>query len=169
MMKAAGKFLLYSLIALFVFSSLGGYLLMYVFQQANFAYIHMVKPSNDQLEVFKISIKDYSNSETYHEEFTHNGKLYDVIKTETKNGYIFLHCHHDQLEECIINAIGDLFQSGAHQPLSKQTVKLFFAFNTIPLASFTFYNYQDGVDLHIREYGQLPFCFIDIISPPPKS
>lgn len=129
----------------------------------------MADNGKSNVDVFKVSIESYKSNRQYEKEFFQDDKWYDVVKTEIKNDFVFLYCHRDRFEECILGAIDGLFKKGNNHPQSKQEVKLFFAFSITPVSAYIFLNDEKGESLFCKESIQLTYCFKGVASPPPKA
>jgi hypothetical protein len=121
---------------------------------------------NSELTVITVSAND--NLEVRwikpDKEFTYHGSLYDVVKTELKNGKIVYHCINDSREKKLINDFNKKNES------NQKSRKILTSHNTSYFAQFRALAHIN--EISDRDFYSMPFDYIsrikEVSDPPPK-
>ncbi|GEM_PF-2687348 len=108
------KFLVLLIIPIILFNSAGYVLLFSISQRIIKKEIkHLLKSSlpETEVELLKIKIGDPNYREFEKNEFFYFGRLYDIIKMEVSDGYMYIKCINDKKEEQLFKNLDELISN----------------------------------------------------------
>lgn len=165
-----------SVILTLMFYNLFGYFILYLILEKNYKEdASKICSSSKNIPLTKIKVKmvngkisDPDLDLLDENEITYKGHLYDIVKTETADGYIFLYCFHDKKEEHLRNYFFDhVKQNSSSYPKSKYFTKG--KIKKCIQHQIVFYNPEINFE---KEYFTPPASFSinysSVGSPPPK-
>lgn len=108
-------------------------------------------------------------------EFRHKGAMYDIVKQETKGGFVFYYCVNDKQETQLFAHLEELVNQQINNDKSpagktaKNILKLLSSFNYISSNKITF---EQENSENAKRFSYSYFCslvFIEVSTPPPNS
>lgn len=110
------------LLAVLLFSNVGGLLLFKIQQQINYQCIKNELRNTKQLTALTLSLADYKKSKVDKDEIKVDGKMYDVQQIVVTNSSVTVYCLADEKEDHLIASYQNLEQSKSGKSSSNTTL-----------------------------------------------
>jgi hypothetical protein len=105
------------------------------------------------------------------DEFTYQGKMYDVISSEKSKDHITFKCYSDNKETELTQNLKDKVDSEKDAPVQKQKgslLKIWIQYTAASPQHFCFSNHKFVAYTSIYQTTLQPFVYRAIVSPPPE-
>jgi hypothetical protein len=163
------KFISILFLAILVFANVG-YIGLYAYQQ-NLAKEKMTnKILAGHFAEYLVTIDAAQNQIKWveaNEEFTLNGKLYDVVKIEIKDGHTIMQCISDTDEANIVNEARKATEKNSQSTTLAQFFKLFTADKATVYSQIHFLEIRESI-YNLFPTPSLDIAKREILSPPPQ-
>lgn len=165
------------LVFLFIFNA-GGYYFVYV-QLLNSFKLTSSEEINSHvalkdLELIKVRNSGGSAPGQFERvnagEIKYNGRMYDIYKEESKDGYTYFYCQNDAYEDIIMNAFSEYISGSAGDQSNTAVIsiiKIIITQAVVP-QEFRYTNYESSYFLSLVITSNISVLIQDIPSPPPK-
>jgi hypothetical protein len=164
------KIIPFILLVIFIANLEGPYLLFLIRQKNNLININAEIHKNIKDELLTLIIIPLEKISQIHwirknVEFTHEGKMFDVVRTKTSNGLRYFYCINDKKEKQLI---ADYQKKCDQKNKSKKTISKVSS-NSFVFSSFA-YVITLVVQIHLYNNSTLDYKsrISDILSPPPR-
>ena len=170
------------LLLILLFLQTGGYYLIFSF--------NILEAKRDALNFIENADKDYEHVTTLtfpikegklmaqglifndEDEFTYQGRMYDVISSEKSKDHITFRCYTDNKETELTQNVRDKIDSDKDAPAQKQKgtffLKIVLQHTPVCVQQFCFYIPISSAYSVVYYYRPQPFIYRTIVSPPPE-